>query len=521
MQQHEPAQRDWSTRDTLGVIGAGGAALLVLSTCVSTEFQKDDYLHLYELVTLDASRFLLEMYCGHVLITFHAVVAALHALFGLHAIAYYIVGLATHTVNVALLYAIVRRYAHPSIATVTAGLWGIVPVHYSVLSWFSVYAHVLTTTSLLFALTLLTRFFVRRREPPRWALGACVVLIALGAASYGMGVAVAFVFPAVAWLLAPPESRPARVVRWCSPLLVVPVAYLLVSRFTDPLCGMGSPAAAARLFLRFLAYGPATLILGPFFTVKSGGIAGWPVASLPVATITQLAVPVTMAVAVLLALVCFRADRGTWRGIAAGGLLGAAAYGSVALRQVPWIVPLDSVVTTPRYHYLPLAAAALTLGLAAAVLDRGMVDDTRRRRAGLAVGLYALAVVIGSFQVVRRMPKPVLVAAQASAATARDRLARTIYAAAPGATVFIQNEQFIPVKLVMFVAGKSVRFPGLAAYFAILYDENTVAGRHVRFVELDADLVQQVRDGPSPRMRELLVTEDEARAERMAPQERL
>ena len=358
---------------------------MVQSVAVTREFISDDYMPLYQLATLDCWHFLIQTYLGHVLITFHAVLALIHWVFGLDALGYYLVVLATHAANTALLWIILRRHTTPALAALFAGLWGVAPVHQGALSSFSVYGYVLCTTFVLSAWALLGHYFALRRRPPAWTLGASGVLLVLGAASFGVGIAVAFVFPGIAWLLAPPESAPRRVALWLSPLALVPVFYLALSRFVDPSPGSFSLEASVNLFARFLGYGTGTLLFGPIFTASGGQTAGWPLVEMPGEQIVPFGYPLVIGLGFLLAWTLWAADAGTRRTLLAGLLLFAAAYGIISLGRINWFLTRDWVASRPRYHYLPLAAASLTLGVASSVWDRAMRSASWRMGAVLGV----------------------------------------------------------------------------------------------------------------------------------------
>jgi hypothetical protein len=507
-------------RDTAWLVAAVALALAVQSAGVRREFLADDYMHLYQLATLEPWPFLLQTYAGHVLVTFHAALMVLHGLFGLNATAYYLVVLATHGLNVALLWLILRRHTAPALAALFAGMWGIAPVNQGALGWISVYGYVLCTTFVLSAWALLEHYFALARPVPGWVLALCAGLLAAGAASFGVGIAVAFVFPAVAWLLAPSQRGRRRVVLGLAPLLLLPALYLVLRPFVDPSPGASAPLASIQLFVRLLAYGSGALLLGPIFTVSGVQTAGWPFAGIPGAQIVSYGYPLVVALGVVLAGTMWVADGRARRTIVAALLLAAAAYAIVAAGRVHAHHLLDWAASRPRYHYLPLALAALALGAASSVWGEVARHARWQRPIAIAVGMWALALVIGSWVTARNTLNPVFARTQISAARVRAQLAARIHRSAPGAPVFIDNTPFPPVVMVMRVAGKSPRFPGIAGYFAMIYGGNTVAGRRVRFVERDEALVRQVRQGSSRRMAELLITESEAAAARGGPHAR-
>src|SRR5262249_2860027 len=147
----------------------------------------DDFLNLYELVNRDAAQFVLRMHGGHLLLVRNAVFLLSFGAFGTSPVGYFALALATHLVNVVLLFRVVRRLTGSAkLACFGASLWGTLPVDEAALTWYSVYGQVLAGMLLLAVLSGLTgaaeRGRARRAAPLTWAL-----LLLAAATSFGVG----------------------------------------------------------------------------------------------------------------------------------------------------------------------------------------------------------------------------------------------------------------------------------------------------------------------------------------------
>jgi hypothetical protein len=463
-------------------------------------FQCDDYLHLYELAVQTPWQLASEQYLGHILFTFRAALLLLHSVFGFDPKPYFITMLLTHGANAGLLCRISRRFAGPRIGMFVSALWGVAPVHQGALDFISVYGHVLSTTSLLVSLLLLFRYL---DHADRLALGAVPLVLLLGVGSFGTGIAVAMVFPAVGWLLAPPGRR-ARTAAYLSPLLLVPVSYVLLVNWSQAAAWGIDPFTSLAKLRLLVGYGLAAFLLGPFCTIDSESTAGWLFRKLTPEDVISFGQLLWLPMAGLLVLAAL-ANRSRERTTIAASLLWPlAAYTMIALARPVGVGSLADQAVIPRYQYLPLTGVAVAVSAALASVVRAVDIERWRRHAVVLGSAYILVLAVGSFDVGRRMWSVWL--------DSRAWVSRCIrffsWAAAQsprGSDVYVSNEPFFPTTVVMMAGGKSIQYPGIAAFFASIYPDDVLLGRRFHFVETDRAVLAGA-DASNARMRALLIS---------------
>jgi len=420
------------------------------------------------------------------------VVVGMRAVFGLQPEAFMACVLLTHLLDVVLCYRIgVRLTRDPYVATVAAALWAIAYTSSGTLGWYSVYGQVLATTALGGILLLITRRTDEGRSVDAATVLRCVLLSWAGAFCFGTGIGLALVLPAVVALLAP-EVLAHRRTRW---LLAIGPPGVLALYFgyralgihyigadVDPLPGSIRNASwwdwNVALFWYIARSGP-TELLSPFadapaLPTATGGVVILALVGCVIAHDRRASLPAlrTMAALALCAL-------STYVMIAVGrGYQGAHA------------------MTAARYHYVAQFPIALLLAVATARLTSTLRLAWRR---GAAVAcIVALAILVA----VRGRPVP------PATAYSRSRLAElragfeTIAHAVPsGDTAYVRNRRLSQAG--WLVGMDSPEFPGLAAFFCILFPDDVVDGRLMRFVESNAAV--RAAAGGRPRISGLLV----------------
>lgn len=478
-------------------VAAGAAAYWPVT---GSYFHADDLLMLYTAADGRAGELLVTPHGGHLLPIRNGVFLLHHALFGADPRGYYWAAYATHLVNVALLFALIRRAsASARLACAGATLWAVAPLNEGALNWYAVYGHVLLATCLLGALLCLLRIDDGAGAPRR-AGTLAVALLFVGALSFGVGVGIAAAMAAAAGLLIP--SAPARPVRrWLRVLpLGLAVVYLgqhLAYRWltAQPAASM-IPALSPRQMLldvplmtaELLAYGTASLVGG-------GALLALPAEPLFIAGGIAL-----LAVASLGA----RRDR-TGRRLAACALLAAGAYGVVAVGRTPHLAPLGVTVveaaTWSRYHYAATALVALAICLALSRI---------RLPAAAADGvLVATLVAIGAATVLSPPAIDPHDGERAEALRMRAAVEESVAGAAPGASADIVNRNVYPLNYLL----DRIAFPGWAALYVIMFPTNRVDGVAVRFIEDDQRAVAAARRRAGTRTAELLWKRGEQRVD--------
>jgi hypothetical protein len=451
-------------------------------------FFGDDLYNLYQIVNRNLVDYLLDPYGLHLLVTRNLIYYLCYRLFGTEVQFYFWLVLATHLVNVYLLFRVVEQFTGSArLACLAAALWGAAPINEGALGWYSVYGQVLAATVILWLLYELGRIAdgerPARAAPLRWAL-----LLLVASTSFGTGIGAAVAFPLVAALLLPPSPNRRRILLTFA---VVAAGVLVIYYGVQSLAG-ADPARARnfrhavlslsnwpgvlRFTLHLYAYGFVNLVLAPAFHP----------AQYPSVWSHLLIGGALLGVAVALSAASAR----TRRQLLASLLLGAACYGIIAAGRITFFRKYQTqVISAPRYHYaatLPIATALFVL-LGAA--RRRSPWQPRRGDAALAVALA----VIGFSMIVRARPIDHHAGARQQAEAALASIRERIEAAPMGADVRIPNQLFRGVG--PMILGRLDLFPGLAAVFAIYFPENVVAGRRVFFVEEDPKVLAAARQG--------------------------
>jgi hypothetical protein len=461
------------------------AALVVWHPLLDNYFFADDFLHLFDLVTLPLPRFLGQIWGGHLYLVRNAVFAGMYHVFGPEPRLWFWSVLVTHLLNVFLLDLLILRVTEDwLLACLGTTLWGTSPALEGALGWYSVYGQVLLTTLVLgvtwsLAGVIATGRAVSVRRALVW--GAA---LAAGAACFGTGLGVAAAFPVVVLLALPMRQHAMRAAALLAltAAAVFTVYAVLWSRSPDldPRSGellssgaiLTAMPAVLTLGAALLGYTAATLVLGPV-----GLDAGYPDA----ATIAAAA-----AIAVIIAGGCVLADPARRRQLLWLGLLLFAACGAIAAGRATiitsWRLPIAHSAAWTRYHYLLLALlTALVCVALAALRARGRAAGTLVA-GGAAVWLAARLVLLAV------QPHAIDHHDQERAETADvlRGIREAVAAAPPGGTAVIRNRTFNSARIPR-------SFPGWAGVFVIYFPENTIDGRTVRFIGRgdDTALAQQ------------------------------
>jgi hypothetical protein len=454
-------------------------------------FNADDFFHLYQVAAGHTRERLFAPHGGHLLAVWHLVFAGFYELFGVEAWRWGLAVLATHLLNTALLWDVIRRLTDaPRLAAVLAICWGTATVHDGTLGWYSVYGQVLATTLLLLTL----RSMQRRRDarPVPWLVLAGWWLAQLAAAMcFGIGLAVAMAFPLIATVFLPAGAldRPRRIALWSLPAALAAIWVVAMV----PYVGKGSSAEGVAL--KFVM---VTLRYGPRFLLELFGAGASVLVLAPVTRATLFPAPGAVAAAVacaaVVALTAWRRPD-TRRTLAALLLVLLAGYGSVAAGRTALYAAFSQVrkVDTygpgePRYHYLGTAVTAAALGTAVAPWVAGVSTVA----AGGAFALFAAATAVAL--VVVPLPLDHHDGARRAVWRVVASVAQKAKQSPPGATVRVKNERFPAVGLIL--VRDVVSFPGTAAVFLTWRPDGTIDGRRVVFEVSDPALLASLQADP-------------------------
>lgn len=453
-------------------------------------FYEDDYVHLYHFANGPFLEEILRPHAGHSYLARNLVWRiTLHA-FGPHAEAFFSTVLLAHLVAVAFAFLVALRVTRrPLLACLAAMLFGACPTDVGAIGWYSVFGHALSTLVVLGTLTLVVRPSGERGPLDVGRLAACAVLLAIGATCFGVGLAMAAVFPAVVWLLAPPAglTRRAWVVAALVPLATVAVYFGQRALFVLVAGDAGGESATSvipapdvgavvTMLLHFVGYGAAIVLLGPFAS------------SLPWVTAVPLGAAFVFAAVIVAGLVL-----GSWRerrAVVAFLLLAGACYGAIAVARAPFFgafgVDTVQVGPIPRYHYSGAAWLALAVCAALAALVRRLPS-----RFGTTLVAALLAVVLLA-HAVRPHPIDLHDRSRLGVRLFVNGVRKAVAAAPKGATVRLKNHAFSAHPM---LALNTQAFPGTAALFMIFFPSNDVAGRRVVFEGTRAHVADARRDG--------------------------
>jgi len=479
-----------------GLVLALSATLTVYAGLLGCFFYADDIVLLYDARNDSALEFVLTPYGGHATWARNLVFLVLERLAGPNPKPFFAVALATHLVNVLLCFATVRAATGSAVlATVWATLWGTSPGNAATMSWFSVHGQMLVTTMLLVMLWRAAVLTTRGAEPSARDAWAMVVLSAVAAGTFGIGLGLGVALPVAALVVFPRLPWRRRLV-FLSPLVLIPLLYV-GALAAYAMIGWRSTAPSSETVLAGLpdAIALTALLVGAGFAGLVGGFTAWGPLPAPVVAGGVVVLVVLVASALVVA------DPPSRRRIVGVAMLAVAVYGVIALGRAPLAAAFGGVVpvaNTPRYHY----AGPLVLAVLAALVCAEARRLPRATRVGTVLAVLVLCIDAATYaggrwrltthDWVRRLTNRDLATISAAAAKA-----------APGATVVVPNERYYGVGP-LFVSVPTI-FPRLAGAFIAFRDDDTVAGRHIRFAESDAEAYAQLTADPGRRIARLLV----------------
>ncbi len=483
---------------------------LVQAPILDSFFVDDDYQHLYWFAVDSLPEFLARTFAGHALAAWRGVFWLYASFFGLEARLWFAAGLATHLVNVGLLYGIVRRLGGKSeLAGLASSLWGTSPAARASIAWVSTYGNVLMATWVLWALYEVAGA-LRASKPPGWpALLRWSLLMLLAANSFGIGIGVAMAFPFACWLLLRGSPADTPRVGWLFALVVVvPLVYWAVvsiawemprgAILNDPFQKLSWQIVPASAFITasFVAYAYATVVTGPLLLV--------PVAELgfKAAFAGALTAPLTGTIATLLAIGAAlrlrKLGAPARRRVLALLLLVASSYAMVAIGRAEMQSLWGNVLwMMPRYHYLGPALAWATIACL-------LADRPYGPRLRVAFLLVAVVVALWSASSAGRFTRQPAPGIPRTVEQTRAAIEKAVAATPTGGTTWILNRRLGAQAHDVFPLGATGLFRmDRATLFRVMQRGDTLEGRSVRFVERDPEALRRMEG--SARMQSLLV----------------
>lgn len=461
---------------------------------LGTYFTADDFEYLFQFANYGPDPALLAApRGGHMCLVRNVIFFLTFRFFRMDATWYFAVVLATHVVNVVLLYAVVRRLTESALlACFGAVLFAVSPADAGTLGWYSAYGHALATTFVLVALLLLVPRAETSAPITTRAAAAAAGCMLLASQCFGTGAAAAMVLPILAVLLRPSVLRAPRAALLLAavPVLVVVAlrtTYAIPTRYANPddlgwIVAMGSVwRRVVPMAGHILVIGLVSLVLGDAYPLTR-----YPDA-VPAGTFAAFALAVAWAL--------IRGSSRTRRALLAFLALAIGAYGSVAAGRATMysaLRPNDLLQTfaaMTRYHYLAQTALAVVLCLVLA--EAGRRTRWMPEARSLLLGVW-LAWAVGS-ALLLRPPINHYDANRAAVARVREAMAEEIETHPPGTTVCVPNR----------AAPLAVGFPGSVGVFMLFERENALHGRRVYFTSSDPG-APMLRDAGG-RLRSLLL----------------
>src|SRR5262249_4763494 len=176
----------------IAVAAMGAGVFVQFWPILRSDFQLEDFVHLYDLANYGLAKLLLAAPGGHSEITSSLVYVVFQALFGLEPSRWFVAVLALHVVNAALLLGLLRRVGCTlGVAFPLALAWALCPLHEENLAWIVTIGEVLIVA---FALLLLCGMVDAARKGAPVSVGRSMGwwMLGLGAAtSHAMGIGVA------------------------------------------------------------------------------------------------------------------------------------------------------------------------------------------------------------------------------------------------------------------------------------------------------------------------------------------
>jgi hypothetical protein len=439
-------------------------------------FRGDDFLSLYMIRNLPLLAYLSELRAGHVMFTSNLLFFVAASAYGTEPVPYFWTVLFFHLVNVFLLFRLlhVLTGSRP-ISCFGATLWGVSRAHAETLGWFSVIGHVLVAT---FILCVLLGFagVGTCSSSKRLGLRAMVWALCVVAAggSFGVGIGIAAVMPAVAFLFLPPGSARRRVV---ASTIAAAAAVVALYQALHPSHGRPTLSYGVVPALQGATKRSEQLVTMAFRTAENGAasllVGSWLDPRWPPRVATAAASLGTLALVFFALLTVPPTGR---KIILAALLIAAAAYGVIAAGRVAFFVKgNDALIYAGRYQYVAQMALTLAICMALGGLARVIRLPASAGRVLLA-GWIVLTVWTGAVRGPRILDNA---SGRREVANVLAEIRRSIERTPRGADVYIHNQVLRSFGLI----GRAERLlPGWAAVFVIFYPENSVDGRRVYFV---------------------------------------
>lgn len=479
---------------------AVGLSAIVYSPVLKNYFWADDFLHLFRLVNTPLLEFILTQHAGHLCLVVNTLFYFFYQAFGLDPQPFFVLALATHLINVGLLFHLIRRLTDsPTVACFGATLWGICPTNEGSVGWYCVFGHVVAATVSLWLWSDVVRCAAVGRSLSTRRIVAWYVAALIAVTCFGVGLGVAMALPFFIFLVFQPGAERIRLTATFAPLVVVAPGVYAVFQWLYLLVAAAPEHQVASMVQSVTLWRPIVAMLGGLMVYGTGSLAiPYGLGTLKTLTPAHYAATALCGIATLLVVV--RSTPQIRRQLLAFALSAAAIYGIIAVGRGPFFVifaaPLNSAVSALRYHYAGTAAIAVILSLVLKELGRRLPLRDWQSQALLFAWLVATVVLyltIGP-QIDHNDQ------ARAEVHAVQARVAAILDHTPAGQPAYIVNTRFVAA-----FWNPTHLFPDCAGIFLLTYPDNVVNGHRVYFVENNADALAVVRRSPLTRAAALII----------------
>lgn len=464
------------------------AVLIVNARLLATFFYGEDFLNFYHIASVsNPLEYIFSSMGYHLYIFRNIIFYGMFKLFGVNSIVFFSVVLLTHLCCAFILYKILHLLTgKASLAAAGATIWGICPVNYGTLAWYTVYGHLLVG---FFFLLFLYDLFRIAKGKLSFSTGMAIrwsIYLFASAASLVTGLAIACLSPVAIVMILWENDKKWKI---AASMLPVIACLLLLFIFKDAiyyyfsgsmpnsnLVALSSAVSLHKIilemFIRTIAYSIYCMASFPLLFV-------FPPTVYPAAAIF-ISIPV-----VILFIGLFFRSREYKRHYAVFcmfflGLIGMIAYGR-APSNYYLHVPMIKAALSLRYYYIILMIVMIILSLMADQLTG--ISPKISKVVGTLIFMAIVMAVYPSTHLAKKMDY------RNESETWRKMyfntvadIEKTVRACPEGSSVFIDNT----------LDGKIPILPGKAAIFVIKYPNNTLEGRKIYFVEKNCRLADKL-----------------------------
>jgi len=492
--------------------------LVVQLTVFRHELRGDDLLHLVTYIERGFWPSLLVPYAGaHVMPVHRIIYAAFQEWFGVYAVPYFVVALATHVGAAYLVYRLVLRLTdHRLWSAFWATVWGITLIGQSVMCSFACYGNVCAALFALWVVEDVLRVSDSGDPPTTNTYLLWLAGMFLCANSFGAGIPATAALP-VFGAIASWRNRPVAAGLRLVPIVLFILAWYMWVRTLHPegfsmAYEKWVPLLAPIVFGGLVTYIFAGMLFPAYCSFTWGRPYAGPLTEASKATI--MAVAVTIGLVCILAMIASaRASKQQAHRWLAVLVIPAASYAAITIGRMVVTLNLGGdlymLIFATRYQYF--ASAFMMAGFAGALFR--LPITARFLQSSRAVSYALVGWFVISFVPALTWAQHVEVDDSAYFRKGWQFLDERVAAAAAsqtGKTVFVINEPYPPMQGGM--APPPQDFPHLAAAWAVSNRTTTADGRSVRFVERDPELLATIRKNPKSRIAPLMVSRAEAGA---------